>query len=54
MDMPIFHCPCCGEKTKLDYDVRDTKNYKKWEEFICPSCHRPRVTIEDGRIFQRD
>jgi Zn finger protein HypA/HybF involved in hydrogenase expression len=53
MDLPIFRCPCCEKTTKLDFDPRDVKNYEKWAYFKCPFCHRPRITIEDGRIFQQ-
>lgn len=35
-DHPIFVCPNCGEKIKLDFHPRSS--FIKWQKYKCPNC----------------
>lgn len=38
---PVFACPHCNEKTKLDFNpIRDSA---KWVSFCCPHCEKPPI-----------
>ena len=47
-NFPVYICPNCGQRIKLDFDPAKKKN--KWLEYRCPRCHTLKTKVCEGDV----